>query len=569
MARPSFSKSRRYVAWCAALCVWLLSATAAFAQSGSLSGRVTAADTGAPLVHSSIYVTGPIDEFVRNVFTDETGTFVVDGLAPGTYFVTATGPPPYRSATFGPPCSGFWCRASSGTPLVVANAPITGIDIVVKRAGSLSGRATNANGSALANARVAAVNTISERPFYTDTDAAGNYELSPLDEGTYIVMLEDRVMFNGVGCNVHCRLDDGTRITVAAGQAIAGINLALPPPPTGSISGLVLNATTGAPIANALVRARNRSTGLSFFQMGQVNGLYSFQALPSGTYSVWSESWSASQVYGGGPLACDDDVPACELRKDAGTPVVVSSGATAGINILVPQGARVTFQLSDIDSGAPVRAQVTLYSESGLLVLPTPYHGSTSGTNVADDIPPGRYYAVASDLSFESRVYGASLSCPEDTCPLTLGTPIVLTAGAQLTLPIALKRRNDGLVTGRVFGPDGRVIIAFVGLYYANGSRAPFAATVMNDDSFRFDRVTPGVYYARTDSQYLRRMVRGRLRRLRHVDGNADPRHRRADDGEREFHADAGGRDLRRHQPAESRARDAHRRVRRRRNERR
>jgi hypothetical protein len=451
-----------------------------------------------------VTVTGLIDEFVRNVFTDGNGAFLVTSLEPGTYFVGAEGPSPYRRGAFGPPCTVFWCRPSSGTPIIVTNgATRAAVDIVLKRAGAISGRATNADGSPVAFRTVIAVHAISEVTGSASTDASGNYTISSLDEGPHSVLLLDRVLFDGVPCPHGCRLDDGTRVAVVAGQTRTGINFGVPTAPAGSISGLVVNATTGARIGSGIVHARNRSTGASSFAMLQSDGSYALQSLSPGAYSVWAEGFfgSGSRVYGGGPLACDDDTPACAARIDAGSPVVVSAGnPTTGIDILIPQGARVTFHLRDIDTGAPVNGIVNLYSESGLQVLPAPYHNDGNGTNVADHIAPGRYYAVASSLEYESRVYGASQSCPEDACPLTLGQSFELTAGGLLTLQVALNRRNDGSVTGRVTGPDGSVIHGGVGLYYANGGRAPHSATSMNDLSFRFDHVKPGLYYVRTDT---------------------------------------------------------------------
>src|SRR5687768_12817020 len=59
------------------------------AATGSISGRVTAADTGAPIRRAQVMVGGgSIKQVVA--FTDAEGRFVLSNLSPGSYLLTAT-----------------------------------------------------------------------------------------------------------------------------------------------------------------------------------------------------------------------------------------------------------------------------------------------------------------------------------------------------------------------------------------------------------------------------------------------------------------------------------------------
>ncbi len=173
---------------------------------GRVAGRVTDAQgAGVSGVFASVF--SPVIQQpgivgwrqVAGVETDSNGDYELGGLAGGDYAVcffsawdAATGGPLYASQCYsGRPDLSF---GQPDTVHIVAGQRTTGIDAIVKRPGSISGRVTGNAGAPLANIQVSVglwVDTGSSGYFRgakgAQTASDGTYRVGGLSEGTYQV----------------------------------------------------------------------------------------------------------------------------------------------------------------------------------------------------------------------------------------------------------------------------------------------------------------------------------------------------------------------------------------------
>ena len=78
--------------------VTLIAAPPLLAQSGSIAGRVTSSEGGAPVVGARVQAVAGTGQIAASVLTRESGAYRIINLAPGTYSVaiTALGYAPQR-----------------------------------------------------------------------------------------------------------------------------------------------------------------------------------------------------------------------------------------------------------------------------------------------------------------------------------------------------------------------------------------------------------------------------------------------------------------------------------------
>ena len=218
-------------------------------STGSLTGKVTDASTGAALSGATVSYTG------GSTVTDSTGSYTLSNVAAGTYNVTASD-------------SGYTSQTSSAT---VSSGTATTLNFQLSPAagpttGSITGKVTNiSNGAAISGA------TVSYSGGSATTDAGGNYSFASVVPGTYNVTASSSGFFNVTHS-----------VTVSAGVS-STLNFALAT--GGKVAGKVTNSS-GVAIANASVKISGGSIPTTVTLTTSSTGTYGSNWIPVGSYTV-------------------------------------------------------------------------------------------------------------------------------------------------------------------------------------------------------------------------------------------------------------------------------------------
>jgi hypothetical protein len=189
--------------------------------SGIISGRVTNAANGDPLVGASIVASS--NGFFGSATTNDTGYYrITDGLGTGTYTVLVS---------YG---SGYDMVPGVS---VTQGSETSGVDVAltIPPSGTITGRVTNATGNPIEDASVSAEGTSGFGSDTTDSD--GYYVINTgLETGTYTV----NVTATGYVSQ------EQTEVNVVVDQVTADVDFQLAAAQSGRISGQIL--TEGTPI---------------------------------------------------------------------------------------------------------------------------------------------------------------------------------------------------------------------------------------------------------------------------------------------------------------------------------
>ena len=209
----------------------------ALAPYQPITGRVTRADTGAPVNHAQVELHRPDGGFVQWLSTASDGTFVTDGLAPGEYLVIAWSSSDLYTVLYDGVVCVVECAPEDGTPVPVTLAgPTSHIDFALppRVLGFLAVRVVDrSTGLPLEDYPVTTI-TAEGSDWIRTTDSAGLCQwtdLTPGDvhaftagDGDYVDLL-----WQGIECEPSCDPSLGTPITIAP-QATARIELSLRKP---------------------------------------------------------------------------------------------------------------------------------------------------------------------------------------------------------------------------------------------------------------------------------------------------------------------------------------------------
>ena len=235
--------------------------------SAGISGKVTDSASGLPI--QNIVVTAFTGgSFGWTGFTDSNGNYnIATNLATGTYNVSVMMPEGHIM--------------KSTTTSATAGAQKTGVNLALDPSGILSGRITSTpDGAGLANVTITVMAGAGQYYGFTQTNATGQYRISSgLGTGTYDVMA---IYYAGGMPSIN-----QTEATVTAGAETSNVNLQLavsPPPPSGIVTGMVTDVSSGKPITGAHVTASGPGSGEADTDS---NGNYIISTgLGTGTYTV-------------------------------------------------------------------------------------------------------------------------------------------------------------------------------------------------------------------------------------------------------------------------------------------
>lgn len=271
----------------AALLVFTFAAgSASSASAGTVKGKVTALNGGAPIEGIEVCAF-EIERFEGEVcrLTKADGTYALTGLAAGDYKVE------------------FWRRnlnyltqyfdhkeffEEADEIAVSASGTVENVDAELEEGGEIEGTVTAVGGGPIAEVLVCAFEEGGEEFFFggcAETDLNGEYDLVGLREGEYTV---EFLPFSG---NYQVQFydhkgsfEEADPVAVSSGELKSGIDAELEPGAV--IKGTVFSAATGSPLPFTTICLL--SSGEEISGCGEVgfSGAYEFVGLPAGAYKV-------------------------------------------------------------------------------------------------------------------------------------------------------------------------------------------------------------------------------------------------------------------------------------------
>ncbi|HEV3142011.1 MAG TPA: carboxypeptidase regulatory-like domain-containing protein, partial [Vicinamibacterales bacterium] len=337
--------------------------------------------------------------------TDDTGAYRLFGLAAGDYVVGLTGtrlvgtagttPIPIERLvrTYYPHTD---VRAEADVVPLRAGAEVTGIDFHVdlpappgnragappagarpERTGAIRGRVLRADGLP---ARAARVDLSSAdrlfSPFGMATDLDGRYEFTDLKPGRYIVAATDSTSMTTARFGQRGPLDRGAIVTVTAGGAVEGVDVAMPR--VSVIAGRVVDEY-GDAIENANVRLQRIEWSRGRRRLASVRGVASRDTDDQGRYRLFGVPpgrYLVSAAVGEplrGRLGAVNDLPGYVRTYFPGTPSateaqpldIATSDQALNINFALSTGqtGRIAGRVFAAD-GHPFRGTVHLIASA-------------------------------------------------------------------------------------------------------------------------------------------------------------------------------------------------------------
>ncbi len=276
----------------------------------------------------------------------------------------------------------------------------------------------------------------------TSTGADGSYTVSGLATGTY------RVHVNATAQGYPLRYYDGasdaesaTLVSVVNGIDTSSIDFTLPS--GGSISGVVLLASTDTPVANADVWAVGYDGGGGNGTRTTADGTYTITGLAPGDYRVQAQGEGLVQEFYNGTTDWDQ-----------ANAVTVTAGATTpNIDFSLGVGGSVSGIVYEPDGVTPVQDAVVM---AQLYNASWPQFGPMSETETKPDgtytitgLAPGTYLVAA-----DAEDQGLALEFYGDTFDPQTATSVTVTSGSD-TGGIDFTLELGGSVSGTVYQADG------------------------------------------------------------------------------------------------------------------
>ncbi len=325
--------------------------------AGAFAGTVTLAGAGTPLEGIRVRgyrQTGPTTwDLAATVLTGADGTYTADGLDSGIYRARFDDPAGDHVPQYYDNRDSFEAATSFD---VDEGETRTGIDAALELGGHIVGTVTSAeDGEPVKDIVVSAwrsTNGSWESAGSAVSGDDGTYDIGGLPAGTYRVRFSDPSSPPVYVSEVYddaSSLDDGTDVSVTAGETTSGIDAALGE--TGRIAGAVTAAEGGDPLADIVVSAWY-STTVGWQHAGSAvtadDGTYDLGGLPPEAYRVRFADASSPPDY-------VSEVYEDASSLDDGTDVRVTAGeTTSGIDAALVKYGRVTGSVYGEDGTTPL-----------------------------------------------------------------------------------------------------------------------------------------------------------------------------------------------------------------------
>jgi len=264
------------------------SAAVSAAAQGVVRGHVTAMGTGAPLKRAQVTLRGTQRQGdPLSTVTDAQGGFEFRNVEAGNYnlFGSKTG---YISSG----------RADQGIAAISVRAgqEVNDVNLRLVRAGVISGVVTDEDGEPMANVNVQAFTRTFRRGQTTinplngaATDDRGQYRIYNLPPGRYYIQATPHGVFALPGQEAMVAyaplfypnastLQDAQRVDLTGGAEVTRIDMAVRPVPTVTVSGRVMDGSSGKPATDSFVSIQ----GAEMNRGGSAGG----QVRPDGSFRI-------------------------------------------------------------------------------------------------------------------------------------------------------------------------------------------------------------------------------------------------------------------------------------------
>jgi len=471
---------------------------AQLAIRGTLSGTLTDAATGDPIVEGHVELLRTDGSHVRGAHIEPNGHYDFGGVADGDYLLlfnpsgAAAG---YIDELFDDvPCPGTSCDRALGTPITIAGAPLV-VDEDLVRGNIISGTVVSAaDGSSIPAFDVGVFDSagafILARGFND-----GAFELEALPDGDYFLFFTTEgpsgfvdEFYNDVPCpEFACDLlADADPLTVSADTGLA-IDLSPGTPVDGQLRALSDNAPLAGEIQfiNALDNARiHFHTPDGAFGLTVPDGDYRVLAIPQDNSRFMPILWQ--------DLDCVADL--CNPIDD-GTPLILD-GTPVTLQFRAREGASISGRVLDAVTDAPL-ANIEVCATQAVTFIGH-ICGRTDGDGNYETaaLPDGDYVVRTINgqpSGFVNEMWQEE-PCTGFFCDLESAKPITIAGtpvdGIDLTL--AAGRVIEGQVIDSTTGnPLDNVV---VDLFAVLPDQIPGAGQIVTDASgtFRFDGLADG-----------------------------------------------------------------------------
>lgn len=378
--------------------------------TGSVAGRVLAADTGRPVKRARVTVSGA-GAATRAATTDDLGRYQVADLGAATYTISAS-----RSG-FVDAVYGQRRPEQPGTPVVLADGQAAAsIDLRLIRAGVLTGRVVDEDGEALARALVTVQRyqyVRGERQLLPaggdQTDDRGQYRVFGLPPGDYYVSATNTGLEQLLGRGLQqlaagiaaaggrgggrggpggladllggsnepestgyaptyfpgvVTASEAGRVNVGPGQEVAGVDFQIQVVPLATVSGVVTGADDVVPVVLIPEDASGRGPlgGSMFSGRAQADGTFRIANVPPGRYIAVARSGGRNSD------------PKTGMQS-----IVVNGQNMDGVSLALQPGLTLSGNITVESSGTPAPADYSVFRVDVPDVTPLPLGGGGRG----------------------------------------------------------------------------------------------------------------------------------------------------------------------------------------------
>jgi len=342
----------------------------------------------------------------------------------------------------------------------------------------------------------------------------GERTIAGLEPGDYFIGLDSRqsspVLVDEIFDDIPCPSSDcstsrvsdlqgGTPFPIISGEVSEAV-FVLDPEPSITISGTVVDGTTGTPLAGITVSSV--PTGQSLVTDG--TGAFSLSDLPLGTNLLFMGDAYLSRVlvsnFEGGSVLCP--LGDCYLAR---TDSVATSEDISGVEVEMQPGARLSGALA-LPDGSPMprfRTQVRVFDDNGFERFDLRISSNQEGA-YETEVPPGGWHLLMDASGMNSGLIDTALgqaACPEGSCGMTSTTLVEAAQGDNLTgLDVQLLQGVP--IAGSILDEDSSPAVApdrgLLSFYDEDGDLAGYGF-IDNQGNFLTPMgFPPGSYFAST-----------------------------------------------------------------------
>ncbi|MED4051937.1 carboxypeptidase regulatory-like domain-containing protein [Priestia megaterium] len=325
---------------------------------GGISGLITDETTGEPLTNTAVIIRQTIGSSIATVTTDSSGNFLVQGLAPGSYAVTALSP-------------GFGTKTVGA--LVTSGLTSTANIELSELPGSIRGQLIDSSGIPI-NGQNLQIRLLDQNGVLLLTELAqpdGTFVFSNITPGNYILnATAPGFQANTVGVQVLRDQETSTFVPLKPSPA--------------TLTGQVINEQTLTGISGSIISVINPNTGLLLGKTtsGQ-NGIFILEGLPAGPFIVTANS----QNFGTDSKA-----------------IILNAGQTTNTTLtLTPNPGSVSgFIVNRINGEQLPSGSIQIFDQTGAAVVSVV--SDPTGKFLVSSLAPGQYTAIATSQGFTSGI---------------------------------------------------------------------------------------------------------------------------------------------------------------------